>query len=258
VFTYAGGKYRRRLHLCDRLERRGAATEYREPFLGSGGLTWEFLARNPGIRRVWLNDRNPALVAFWRAAILHPAELSGALFRIGRGDLPALYGSAARLLASLADPPTDRAGLVEAGRAWMVCQMMRFHGYATSSPRPRPNRWNPHYYLSRMERVGRVLRGRIVRLTCGDFGPLLADNRGVVFADPPYWMLDLYPGRFSVSDHLRLRDMLRQRGSWVLTYDDCPVVRLMYDWAEIETVPVRYRYRSRLARRTELVITPEQ
>jgi len=60
--------------------------------------------------------------------------------------------------------------------------------------------------------------------------------------DPPY--VDLaqpYAVRFLEADHARLADALaRVKGTWLLTYNDCPAIRRLYRGSSIRPLAARY------------------
>lgn len=58
------------------------------------------------------------------------------------------------------------------------------------------------------------------------------------YVDPPYVGSEkLYDMPFAQSDHNRLCDVLKAvKGKWILSYNDCPEIRDMYEWAHIESV----------------------
>jgi len=50
-----------------------------------------------------------------------------------------------------------------------------------------------------------------------------------------------YKHSMTLEDHERLAVLLRKcRASWVLSYDDHPVVRDLYSWAQVEPVRITY------------------
>ena len=80
-----------------------------------------------------------------------------------------------------------------------------------------------------------------VKITHLDFEKVINDSAdgAFLFIDPPYYATDqdkFYTHGFTLEDHLRLRDVLyknRKRFKFLLTYDDHPDVREMYEWAEL-------------------------
>lgn len=66
-----------------------------------------------------------------------------------------------------------------------------------------------------------------------DFEKLISlyDREGTLFyADPPYYGAEgYYTEEFSAADHVRLKECLdRVRGRFLLTYNDCPYIRELY------------------------------
>lgn len=58
------------------------------------------------------------------------------------------------------------------------------------------------------------------------------DRPGALFyLDPPYYQTEkYYPDRFQPEDHTRLKETLdKVRGKWILSYNDCPEIRNLYD-----------------------------
>ena len=96
----------------------------------------------------------------------------------------------------------------------------------------KPDNWPPH-----LRTVSDKLQG--VELTSLDYEPVI-DNlpaNSFVFVDPPYYAANpkIYNCVFTVEDHIRLSECLKRntdRLLFLLTYDDHPEVRSLYDWVE--------------------------
>ena len=94
-----------------------------------------------------------------------------------------------------------------------------------------PDNWPPH-----LRTVSDRLQG--VELTCMDF-ELVIDalpDGCFMFVDPPYYEADqkkFYPCAFDSADHMRLLECLKRnsvRMPFLMTYDEHPDIRQMYDW----------------------------
>lgn len=99
----------------------------------------------------------------------------------------------------------------------------------------------------RLWEAARRLQG--VEITTGDYTALLREpGKGVwVYADPPYVEAgkDLYFHKFGLVDHVALAvDVRACKHKVLLSYDDDPYIRHLYDGLTIYTVPVRYRMRN--------------
>lgn len=85
-------------------------------------------------------------------------------------------------------------------------------------------------------------RARYWALSCGDFEPAVdaAEPGDVIYADPPYHGTFGYSADFSESDQARLAAALRRaarRGVGVVaTNSRTPLVRKLYQWADVRTI----------------------
>lgn len=95
-----------------------------------------------------------------------------------------------------------------------------------------PENWPPH-----LRTVSDKLQGTV--LSCRDFEEVIdaLPDGCFVFADPPYYSADqqkFYNVVFEHEDHERLAECLKRnshRLSFLLTYDDHPDIRILYQWA---------------------------
>ena len=66
----------------------------------------------------------------------------------------------------------------------------------------------------------------------------------LMYLDPPYYHADqkrAYTKSFDVDDHIRLANALRNTPFYFcLSYDDCPEIRKLYEWAVINDVSWLY------------------
>ena len=63
---------------------------------------------------------------------------------------------------------------------------------------------------------------------------------------------------FSKPDHIRLARLLRRtHGHWLLSYDDCPEVRSLYDWAHIVSIQATYSLVGPRQKTELLIVKPE-
>lgn len=99
------------------------------------------------------------------------------------------------------------------------------------------------------------------------FEDTIRHSNSVIYADPPFYGVEFCyehqgePERFPVRNHHRLAECLRKHPhGFVLSYGDCPEIRELYDWAdiqEIDTVYISRNLHEEAERRvTELMITP--
>jgi site-specific DNA-adenine methylase len=104
---------------------------------------------------------------------------------------------------------------------------------------------------------GRRLQG--VEITAGDYNALLREpGEGVwVYCDAPYVKAtkDLYCQKFGPVDHTALSvDVRACKHQVLLSYDDDPLVRSLYDGLTLYTVPAYYHMARQQGWRRELLI----
>ena len=113
------------------------------------------------------------------------------------------------------------------------------------------SRWNAQALQERIRHI-HSMRSRI-EVSCVDAVDLLEnsaywDERSTCFIDPPYVAKgkDLYRCWYEEEDHEQLAmviQMLYQGmpgADIVITYDDCPLIREIYPYAEVAVVPRNY------------------
>ena len=106
------------------------------------------------------------------------------------------------------------------------------------------SRWNPDRLCATVDALHERLAVCDVRhasCTCLDFGQIIQDDScpSVIYLDPPYYDKgnELYECSFTCADHERLAGLLKaSKHRWVLFYDDCPAIRELYGWANIQVI----------------------
>lgn len=82
-----------------------------------------------------------------------------------------------------------------------------------------------------------------------------------IYADPPYPVAsELYGDRGSLHrdfDHEALRDLLAARHGWILSYNDCPYVRRLYDRFRFVTPRWKYGMPANKESRELLILSPD-
>ena len=262
LYRCVGGKRRVAGNIVDRiLERCGGNPPigYCEPFVGSGSVCLSLLGSFEGIQRVWLNDVDRGCFALWWCVLNEPDEL----LRLVHQFEP----SRELFFAFKRDFLEGREfSLVELALRKLAVQQMSFSGMGVMAGGPLRkigSRWSPRCIERNVREARRLFAGREVRITNWDYKRVLreVDADTLVFADPPYVSAgeDLYQHSFALSDHLELRSFLAAaKFPWLVTYDDCSLVRDMYGSERIVEMPMKYSdsgRRSRNPEKRELLIT---
>jgi DNA adenine methylase len=211
--------------------------EYREPFVGGGSVFIEvrkiFGSR---IDRYWINDLNHDLFCFWKYA---------------RDDIERLVEQVSEIKCKYADGKalftyfTNKdLKLTEFDRAvrFFVLNRITFSGTVDSggySQQAFERRFTDSS-IDRLQLLSPSLAA--VQITNEDYerSLLQAGQEVFIFLDPPYFSAKksrLYGVRGALHtsfDHERFANKMRQCSHrWLITYDDSPEIRRLFDFAEI-------------------------
>jgi DNA adenine methylase len=208
---------------------------YVEPYAGGAGIAME-LVMTGYAREVWLNDIDPAIHAFWRAA-LHETEaliglvettpLTVAEWRRQR----AIYLDSAKHdvlsvgFATLFLNRTNRSGILSGGVIGGLSQKGQWLIDA---------RFNRSELADRIRRVGDY-RHRI-HLANEDAEVFLhrlkLPPKSLVYLDPPYFQNGqrMYRNRYEPEDHARIANLVQKEllSPWIVSYDDTPEIAKLY------------------------------
>lgn len=232
-FRYPGGKY----YAMDILRpfwEYVEHKEYREPF--AGGATVFF--NKPKAERNWLNDLDTELVSCYK--ILQNPTTRNRLAE----ELSTEVATKERWREVYDSVPANE---YEIAKKYYYLNRTSFSGKLVSAAwgyRPKrslpPERWR-----ERILPCGEWLSD--TRLTSLDFSKVInapGDNV-LMYIDPPYFLPPKnkhYRCGFDLEDHERLAEELkRTKHKFFLTYDDCPEIRKLYDWAFIYEAKFFYR-----------------
>lgn len=234
-----------------------------EPFAGGAGASLQLLYTEDA-RAILINDADPAIHAFWWAAtqrtdalveMLRQKRVSMTEWRRQRE----IYLTSRRPRLDLAFATfflnrTNRSGIIATGGP--------IGGLKQEGEWKLGARYNKQQLIERIERVGEY-SSRIS--VSGDDGiafiSAAAAGGAMLFIDPPYYVKgsSLYLNGLTHAYHERLAQTLVGLGEspWILTYDDCPEIRALYEgWAQVR--PFRLRYTANQRRRgSELLIAPK-
>jgi DNA adenine methylase len=191
-----------------------------------GGGGWVLFHKNPGNDFEVYNDFNGLLVNLYRCVRERPQELMDALSYClnSRADFETVKNALAR-----DSPATD----VQKA-AWFY-QLIRYSyasGLTSFGSQPHDIRSNFPLIEQAHRRLAKVV------IENKDFEKLIGQyDRPVSFfyTDPPYFETESYyknvgEDGFTEKDHIRLRDaLLRIKGKFLLSYNDCEFIHSLYD-----------------------------
>lgn len=214
---------------------------YLEPYAGGAGVALTLLVDGV-VEHVHINDADPAIADFWRAATqqsdklvsmvaLEPIDMDA--WHHWRGVmLGTVQGSALeRGFATLFMNRTNRSGILKGG---VIGGKAQVGDYKINA------RFMREELCLRLERIGNHADGIHVYeedahkllLRCHQFLPA----KSLVYLDPPYYVkgAGLYRNFYKHEDHVRIAKLLgsdRFRRPWVVSYDNADEIKEMYAYA---------------------------
>lgn len=239
---YPGGKSRVVNHILPYIPL--DISEFREPFVGGGSV---FLAvKSLFHRRIseyWINDINFDLYLFWKYA---KDNISNLVIEINK--FKENYKDGRELYNYLINTDNLHSEFERALRFFIMNRitfsgLMDSGGYSQQAFEKRFTQSS----VDRLNNISPYLSG--VNITCVDYEKLLmqAGKKVFLFLDPPYFQAvksKLYGVKGDLHtnfDHERFAYNLKKcEHRWLLTYDDCPEIRNLFNFAEITELEVQY------------------
>jgi DNA adenine methylase len=238
---------------------------YVEPFAGGAGAGISLLLQGR-VARIVINDLDPAVHAFWSSITTRGDEfaervesvpltldewrLQRAVYQRGPGvsvdsfDLGFAFFYLNR---------TNRSGVLNAGVIGGQAQSGRYKIDARFSREGLASRLRSIFALRHLIEVtsddGRVVIERHA-----------TSENTLLYVDPPYVQMggSLYLNSFKESDHALLATCLNRNAgaNWILTYDDVPLIRDLYEDRYLTTFELNYAARNR-GKASELMIVSD-
>ncbi|MFI7460926.1 DNA adenine methylase [Nonomuraea sp. NPDC049646] len=233
---YPGGKsalYMRLRHMI----RNNGLTEctYVEPYAGGAGAGLGLLVTGQ-VKRVVINDLDPAIFAFWTLLVNDPDYLRR---RIMEARLDAVEWAKQREIYL----NRDNYDIDALGYATFYLNRTSRSGVLNAGPIGGHDQTGPYKIDARFNRDNLAERIRILALYADRIVVTSIDGKDVIkkyarrsnvliYADPPYFdkARGLYMNAFAPADHESLAAVLNARAmrNWVLTYDNVPQVADLY------------------------------
>lgn len=252
-----------------------AATEweYREPFFGAGAVGFEVLRRLSSNCSIWLNDKDSGIVALWQAVKEYPDKLCQYINAF-TPTVDAFNGL--KKHDGCEESCCSKLSVARLGFRKLALHRLSYSGLGVKSGGPLGGqkqqsnysvdcRWRPEVLCAAVWRYHSLLgRFERLRITCGDFGPVIADapRQSFIYCDPPYFVKggELYKHSLTNDDHARLAKTIRATNAqWCVSYDDQPEIRELYSGCVFHSLQLTYttaHNRTSRPKNHELAIVP--
>src|ERR1022692_246657 len=252
---YPGGKgklaaYIKRLMKENRL----LDGEYVEPYAGGAAIALELLFHEY-VSRIHINDISKPIHAFWKSVLIHTEELCKLIIdtpitvkawdqqrrimeNANNSDLLAL-GFATFFLNR-----TNHSGILNGGI---------IGGRDQTGPWKIDARYNSSELVRRIQSIasmkGRIRLYRQDALRFLKSGVTRWPEKTLIYLDPPYYVKgrDLYYDFYEHEDHERVARFLTQnvdRQRWIVSYDNVPQIRKLYQGTRNVVYDIGYSARS--------------
>lgn len=192
------------------------------PFIGGGSV--ELACASNGIV-VHGYDAFEPLVNFWQIALSHPSRLANTVEKFHPLSKDEFY----RLQIEYNNIP----GKIERAAIFYILNRSSFSG-TTLCGGMSPD--HPRFTISSIQRL-RMFRAENLAVDCADFSKSISKHENhFLYLDPPYANGEkLYGEKGDMHDgfsHETLADLIRAHDRWILSYNDCELVRDLYSGYE--------------------------
>ncbi|HIU23551.1 MAG TPA: DNA adenine methylase [Candidatus Coprovicinus avistercoris] len=209
---------------------------YGEAFCGGAGLAIKLLIKNR-VSKIVLNDADPAIYSIWNSILCHAENLCDFVANVpltidewnvqheiyATKTTPSLeLGKAAFFLNR-----TNRSGMLEGGV---------IGGHDQTGKYKIDARFNRENLIQKIKTISKLAsKIELYNLDVSEFLINVANDfpeNSLLYLDPPYVAKGpgLYKSSFDSIKHRSLAEEIKvYRGNWMLTYDDDPLIRNLYE-----------------------------
>lgn len=246
---YPGGKAKLYEYFCALISHNKLFDRtYCEPYAGGAGLALRLLSTG-FVSRIALNDIDPSIFSFWRAALGRSEELCELIEQVpvtieewrrqkAIWQAQDISDELALGFATFFLNRTNRSGIIEGAGP--------IGGYAQNGVWRLDVRFNKPQLISQLQAIASFNRQiSVTNLDAIEFTKArFSEADTFCYLDPPYYVKGskLYRNFYVHRDHCSIRDLLieSRRASWVVSYDDVPEIRDIYSTLAPVTYALNY------------------
>lgn len=238
---------------------------YVEPYAGGAGAALGLLITGE-VRRIVINDLDPAVYAFWKAVTSQYAEFSKI---VESCEVTVEEWQRQRKLYLTA----DRADILTLGFATFFLNRTNRSGVLNGGPIGGHDQSGNYKIDARFNKKTLLDRLRLIRMYTPAIDVRNRDGLDIIdehfqdpscliYADPPYFLKagSLYMNSFTDKDHVDLADRLNRcagTANWILTYDNHGRVHELYPDRRRSEIGVHYSARS-VTKARELLVSSDR
>lgn len=221
--------------------------DYIEPYAGGAGVAIRLLIENK-VKTISINDYDRSIYAFWHSVLYETENLIGLISRT-EINIDNWYIQKSIQLHK------DNVSLLELGFSTLFLNRTNHSGILKAGPIGGKSqsgeykidcRFNKAKLIDLIKSISQ-LKSRIYlyNLDGEKFLNLSRKPSNFYFIDPPYYKKgkDLYANFFSHEQHLSLSCTIKnilENNRYIITYDDCPEIEIMYDYLMIDRISLNY------------------
>lgn len=262
---YPGGKSKLTAYVLETMKLNGLeGGAYVEPFAGGCAIAW-YLLLHGHAKKVYINDLDPAIHAFWYC-VLYETDALCELIQSTQVTMDEWYkqrevyrkmpNDHLKLgFATFFLNRTNRSGIIKAGV---------IGGFEQKGNYKLDCRFNKERLVEQIKAIAD--KKDCIRLTNLDatqfIDEYLPDIEGEAFVniDPPYYVKGkgLYQNFFQHNDHYRLFESIKRiRQPWIVTYDDTPEICGIYAEYSPESFGLTYTAQTKCKGSEVIIHSPE-
>lgn len=257
---YPGGKSKLTAYVVETLKLNNLqGGTYVEPFAGGCAIAW-YLLLEGHVKKVWINDLDPSIYAFWYCVLYRTEEICELITETEvtitewhRQKEIQVSGSSSILELGFSTfflNRTNRSGIIKAG---VIGGLEQEGNYLLDC------RFNKEKLISKIhaiaERQSDILLANVdAARFIEEYLPNI-EGKCLVNIDPPYYVKGkgLYQNFFEHQDHYRLYESVKKiQQPWIVTYDDAPEICGIY--SEFEPQHFGLTYTAQIKRKGSEVI----
>lgn len=254
---YPGGKGKLAAYVKRLITENGLSDGlYVEPYAGGAAIALELLLQQY-VSRIHINDVSRPVFAFWHSVLATPGELIRRVL-----ETPLTVEEWDRQKAVFRQQ--DQHDYLDVGFATFFLNRTNRSGILNAGiigGRAQTGEWKIDARYNRVELANRIdaiaRQSDRITLTNADAAHLIAEKTGewpektLIYLDPPYFEKgrDLYYDFYRPEDHAEVAETIKHvsRQRWIVSYDDVPEIRDLYE--PYRSIGYRIGYSARSSRK---------